>query len=102
MKKDFRQAFNLRVQHDEQQHKFYISLGGDEVAVQYEPGADNSWHIKSVRVPSAYRSTGAHARLLEYVLELARQDKITVHPDCAYARTYIQGNPRFAELIPQA
>ncbi|MDP5170544.1 MAG: N-acetyltransferase [Bacteroidia bacterium] len=101
MKKDFRQAFNLRVQHNETDHKFLITLGGDEISVAYDEPKQGAWQITSVNVPTQMRSMNVHAQLLEYVLEHARQEKIEIIPTCAFAKSFIKQNPRFLDMVPQ-
>lgn len=101
MKKDFRNAFNLKVQQDEDQGKFFVTIGQDEVSVRYSPQSETHWSIEEVNAPSQIRSMNVHGRLLEYVLELALQEKMTITPSCAYAQTFIKRHPRFESLVPQ-
>ena len=100
MKKDFRNAFNLRIQHDESEHKFFVTIGQDEVSVSYTPEAKDHWTISQVTVPTQLRSMNIQGRLLEYVLELALQEKMSITPGCAYAQTFILRHPRFQALVP--
>ena len=101
MKKDFRNAFNLKVQQDEDQGKFFVTIGQDEVSVRYSPQSETHWSIEEVNAPSQIRSMNVHGRLLEYVLELALQEKMTITPSCAYVQTFIKRHPRFESLVPQ-
>ncbi len=101
MKKDFRNACNLRIQHDEIARKFFVTIGADEVSVNYLPQEDHHWNIADVVVPSQIRSMNVHARLLEYVLELALQEKITVYSESAYVKTFILRHPRFQALTSE-
>ncbi len=101
MKKDFRQAFNLRVNHDETAHKFTSTMGKDEVMVAYTPLDAATWRIDAVTASPELRSMNIHGRLLEYVLELALQEKINVQPNCAYAKAFINHDSRFQALVAE-
>lgn len=101
MKKDFRNAFNLKVQHDEAAGKFFVRIGQDKVSVNYEATSKDMWTIREVSVPSQVRSMNIHSRLMEYVLELALQEKIVIRPACAYAQSFIKRHSRFESLVPQ-
>ncbi len=100
MKKDFRQALNLRVLHDESASKFFLPLGAEEISVTYTCLNDHLWQIDQVQVPSHLRSMNVHAQVLEYVLELALQEKIQIIPACAYAQSFMKLYQRFQVLIP--
>lgn len=99
MKKDFRNAFNLKVQHNEAAGKFFVTIGQDEVSVKYQASSKDLWTILEVAVPSQVRSMNIHSRLMEYVLELALQEKIMVRPACAYAQSFIKRHSRFESLV---
>lgn len=101
MKKDFRNAFNLKVQHDEAAGKYFVTVGQDEVSVNYQVISKDTWSIHEVAVPSQVRSMNIHSRLMEYVLELALQEKITISPACAYAQSFIKRHSRFDALVPE-
>lgn len=101
MKKDFRNAFNLKVQHDEAAGKYFVSVGQDEVSVACRVESKEAWTIDDVLVPSHLRNMNIHSRLLEYVLELALQEKVIVTPACAYAQSFIKRHRRFEALVPE-
>lgn len=101
MKKDFRNAFNLKVQHDEAAGKFFVTIGQDEVSVKYHAESKDAWTINEVSVPNQVRSMNIHNRLMEYVLELALQEKVMITPDCAYAQSFMKRHGRFEGLIPE-
>lgn len=100
MKKDFRNAFNLKVRKDDSLNKFFVAVGNDEVSVKYTAESDTHWIIQEVKAPSHIRAMNVHGRLLEYILELAMQEKISISPACAYAQTFITRHPRFETLVP--
>ncbi len=101
MKKDFRNAFNLKVQHDEAAGKYFVTIGQDEVSVNYQATSKDAWSINEVSVPSQVRNMNVHSRLMEYVLELALQEKIMITPACAYAQSFIKRHSRFNSLVPE-
>lgn len=101
MKKDFRNAFNLKVQHDEAASKYFVTIGQDEVSVNYQVTNKNTWSINEVSVPNQVRSMNIHSRLMEYVLELALQEKIMITPACAYAQSFMKRHSRFNALVPE-
>lgn len=46
--------------------------------------------ISYVEAPPALRGTGAAARLMEGVMDIARAEKLKVRPLCSYAATWIR------------
>ena len=70
----------------------------DMVAVADYRVQEGRMILPHVEAPPALRGTGAAGRLLEGVLDAARERGLKVVPLCPYADAYIRRNPRYADL----
>lgn len=55
--------------------------------------------IDHVEAPRALRGSGAAGRLMEGVVEQARQEGVKITPLCGYASAWLQRRPEYADLI---
>lgn len=100
MRSSFLKRFSLKVQHEEENQRFLVPLNPDPVTLDYEIEGD-TWLITAVNIPESARQMHVGPRLMEYALEKAIFDKLSVRPMCAYARNYMARNLRFDVLLPK-
>lgn len=98
MRSSFLKRFSLKVIHEEENHRFLVQLSPEPVTLYYEVEG-NTWLITAVNIPSGARELHVGPRLMEYAMEKALFDKVTVRPLCAYARNFLARNPRFEALL---
>jgi predicted GNAT family acetyltransferase len=98
MRSSFLKRFSLKVIHEEENQRFLVQLSPEPVTLHYEVEG-NTWLITAVNIPPSARELHVGPRLMEYALEKALFDKVTVRPLCAYARNYLARNPRFQTLL---
>ena len=55
--------------------------------------------LPHVEADDALRGTGAAGRLMQGVLELAREHGLKVTPVCGYAVAYLKRHPEFHDLL---
>lgn len=100
MRTSFLKRFSLKVIHDPENHRFLVHLSPDPVTLHYEVEG-NTWLITAVNIPPSARQLHVGPGLMEYALEKALFDKVTVRPLCAYARNFMARNPHFQSLLPR-
>jgi predicted GNAT family acetyltransferase len=71
-------------------------LGG---FVQYHRAGDQIALIHTETDPK-FRGHGLGGQLIAAVLDEARRDGLTVVPFCPFARSFIEGHPEYADLVP--
>jgi predicted GNAT family acetyltransferase len=79
-------------------HRYELAEGG-EVAFAVTHKEPGRWIITYVEAPPALRGTGAAGRLMQGVLDLARAEGVSVTPQCAYARAWMQRRPEYGDLL---
>ena len=100
MRSSFLKRFSLKVHHEEDNQRFLVPLSPEPVTLDYEIEGD-TWLITAINIPETARQLHVGPRLMEYALEKALFEKLTVRPVCAYARNYMARNPRFETLLPK-
>lgn len=55
--------------------------------------------IPHVEAPPSLRGTGAAGRLMQGVMELARDQGLRVRPTCSYAAAWVRRHPEFHDLL---
>ena len=56
-------------------------------------------YINYVESPDALRGTGAAGKLMQHVMDKARQDNVKVIPVCGYAASWIRKHTEFHDLL---
>ncbi len=60
---------------------------------------ENTMVIPHVEADPALRGTGTAGRLMQGVLQTARERSVKVRPLCAYAAAYIHRHPQWLDLL---
>ena len=61
--------------------------------------ANDVLEIPHVEADPALRGTGAAGRLMERVLQVARNEQLKVRPICGYAAAYMERHPETLDLL---
>lgn len=69
--------------------RFEYHTGGSFAFADYRI-VDGILYIDYVEAPHALRGTGAASRLMEHIVDYARQNGMNIHPICGYAATWLQ------------
>jgi uncharacterized protein len=89
------------IQHDPKAGEFTAELSGYRAVLQYR-FADRVMTIAHIRVPEAISRRGIAAELASAALRLAREERWTVNPECAYARAFMRRHQEYADLMSAA
>ena len=79
-------------------HRFELEEEGLLVYADYRL-ADGKLILPHVEADPALRGTGAAGRLMEGVLEHARQRGLKVVPLCGYARAFMKRHKKYDDLL---
>jgi uncharacterized protein len=71
----------------------------DQIVFARYRRADNVVAILHVEAPVSLRGTGAAGRLMQGIIELARQNGDRLVPRCSYAVAWMRRHPETADLL---
>ncbi|KAM4598301.1 protein NATD1-like [Polymixia lowei] len=88
----------LKVEHDRQNLRFTISLGGEagnsECAVlRYKFTTEKEVDLISTNVPKSFRGRGVAALLSKAAMDFLIEENLKAHVSCWYIKKYIEDNP---------
>lgn len=69
--------------------RFEYAMDGSIAFANYRKKNDQLF-IDYVEAPQALRGTGAAGKLMEQIMDVAKQEKLKVTPICGYAATWMQ------------
>jgi len=79
-------------------HRFELEEGGLTAVAEYHT-RDMTLYIDYVESPPALRGTGTAGRLMEGVMQAARERDYKVIPVCGYAVAWIKRHPDYHALL---
>jgi predicted GNAT family acetyltransferase len=81
-----------------EQNRFELVENGLTVFADYRHH-DNRYILTHVEADPGMRGTGAAARLMEQIVDFARQNKLQIVPRCAYAVVWLKRHPGAADVV---
>ena len=90
---------NIEIKHDEDKGKFFSVVDGKEARLEYEKIDDKTIEFPYTYVPPSLRGKGIGAKLVEYGLNYARRNKLSVIPSCSYVENFIHRNQKYKDLV---
>lgn len=87
-----------RIRHDGAGHRFELEQDGQAAFLEYEQDGDRLAITHTV-VPEAIGGRGIAGRLVQAVMEHARQAGLKVVPRCSYAAAWARKHPEFADIL---
>ncbi|MFP5320290.1 MAG: GNAT family N-acetyltransferase [Acidimicrobiia bacterium] len=89
----------LDVQHDEPGNRYVLRRAGEDIGIlEYRPVGD-VLEVLEVRIFPGIRGEGLGGVLARDALLDVREHGRKVHPSCWYLKSFIEGNPEFADLV---
>jgi predicted GNAT family acetyltransferase len=86
-----------QVRDNRELQRFELPVDGQVVFADYRRQAGRVV-ITHVEAPVALRGKGAAGRLMQGVMDLARDEQVKVLPLCSYARAWILRHPEYKDL----
>lgn len=79
-------------------HQYELPVEGQTVFARYRRNGDTV-AILHVEAPVALRGSGAAGRLMQGIVDLARQKNKKLVPLCSYAAAWMKRHPETADLL---
>ena len=95
-----RKAFAVseyHVEHNEKDSRFETTVDGENAVLLYRREGDRIIYF-STRVPPAIERRGIGGALARAALDYARENSLTVVPQCPFVRVFIEKNPEYKPL----
>lgn len=84
-------------------NQYELPVEGETVFARYRRSQDEQGRgivsILHVEAPVSLRGTGASGRLMQGIVELARQNNEKLVPLCSYAAAWLKRHPETADLL---
>jgi predicted GNAT family acetyltransferase len=90
---------DIEIKHDHEKGKFFSIVDGKEARLEYEKIDDNTIEFPYTYVPPSLRGKGIGAKLVEYGLNYARSNNLSVIPSCSYVENFIHRNQKYKDLV---
>jgi predicted GNAT family acetyltransferase len=78
--------------------RFEYDVDGKIVFASYRLKDDHLF-IDYVEAPGALRGTGAAGKLMEQIMQIARQDNLKITPVCGYASSWLRRHSEYSDLL---
>jgi predicted GNAT family acetyltransferase len=92
-------TFDIR--NNEQESRFETTVDGQVAFSQYELEDPNRIVFTHTVVPEELSGRGIAGEIVKHALDVARDKKLTVVPQCSYVAAYIKRHPDYADLLPR-
>lgn len=93
----------LDIRHDPEAHKFYAVLDQDgEAYLSYAEKDGETLDYRSTFVSPQLRGRGMGGFVVQAALEYARVNNKKVIPTCPFVQSFVDENPRYANLLTEA
>ena len=88
------------IRHNEAESQFETTVDGHLALAAYDLEEPNRIVFTHTEVPEALAGRGLAGEIAKFGLDHARQQKLTVVPQCAYVAAYIKRHPEYQDLLP--
>lgn len=83
---------------NEQQNQFELTTQGHTAFLEfYREG--NKLFLNHTEAPEALKGKGAAKKLVELSLKHARENGLTIVPNCSYVAHFIDNNPEYLDVV---
>lgn len=82
------------IQHQEAQHRFVLSVDGQEAILAYRMRSETVIDFHHTYVPDELRGQNIAAQLVECGLQYAKEREWQVVPSCSYVQRYMERHTR--------
>jgi predicted GNAT family acetyltransferase len=89
---------NIEVTHKEKKHRFIALVNGYEARLKYKLRGD-VMEIYKTEVPHELRGQGIGNKLMEIVLNYAKEHHYKIKPTCSFSLKIMEKNPDYKLMI---
>jgi len=86
------------IQHDQARHRFTATVDGHDAGLDYQLD-DGCMVITHTGVPQPVEGRGIASDLVQAAFEHARDQRLSVRPQCAYAAGWVERHPEFNQQL---
>ena len=94
-----RNVDNLEVTKNDEEQRFEANVDGQLAVVEYEMLGESVIDFVHTEVPVALDGRGIGDHMAHEVLEYARNQQLTVIPQCPFIAGYISRHPEYQSLV---
>jgi predicted GNAT family acetyltransferase len=87
------------IRHNEQESRFETTIDGSVAFAEYDREEPNRIVFTHTIVPDELSGRGVAGQIVKYGLDYARDQKLTVVPQCSYVAAYIKRHPEYEDLL---
>ena len=89
------------IRHNETESQFETTVDGHLALTAYDLEEPNRIVFTHTDVPEALSGRGIAGAIVKFGLDHAREQKLTVVPQCSYVAAYIKRNAEYQDLLAQ-
>ncbi|HEX8155673.1 MAG TPA: GNAT family N-acetyltransferase [Thermoanaerobaculia bacterium] len=89
---------DLEIRHNEAESQFETTVDGHVAYAAYDLEEPNRIVFTHTIVPEPLEGRGLAKAIVTHALNYAREQKLTVVPQCAYVASFIKRNPEYEAL----
>jgi uncharacterized protein len=89
----------LPIEHLADRGRFRVVDQGKQVAELDYTALPGIWDLTHTYADPAYRGTGLSSRLVQHVMDAAREAGVKIVPSCPYVPVWLQRHPEYADLV---
>ncbi len=90
---------DAKIQHDQKNHKFTVTIEGSECYLNYNLPRNNVIDFYFTYVPGELRGRGIAAQLVEEGLKYAEKNNLQIIPSCSYVNIYVHRHEKYKGLL---
>ena len=92
---------NLKVNHNQEQHRFEINFGEDSAFIDYMESEDDVIAMTHTEVPQRFEGQGVGSKLVKDSLEMVKAEGKKVNPLCRFVAAYIKRHPEYNSIVAE-
>ena len=92
-------TFDIR--NNEQESRIETTVDGSDAFAEYDLEEPNRIVFTHTIVPDELSGRGIAGEVVKYALDYAREQKLTVVPQCSYVAAWIKRHPDYEDLLAQ-
>lgn len=90
-------TFDIR--NNEQESRFETTVDGSVAFAEYDLEEPNRIVLTHTIVPDELSGRGVAGEIVKFALDHAREQGLTVVPQCSYAAAWIKRHPEYGDLL---
>jgi predicted GNAT family acetyltransferase len=87
------------IRNNEEESQFEATVDGHVAVAAYDLEDPNRIVFTHTEVPDALSGRGIAGAIVKYGLDYAREQKLTVVPQCAYVAAYVKRHEEYRDLL---